>query len=481
VLINGSQTKGAGGTLVVDNPATGGITAELAMASPEQATAAVDAAASAQPHWAALAQRERSDAMRAIAGAIEDDRDELATMLTLETGRPLTRNLLYVDFSAAVFRQYAELARVHGGRLAPGNEPGELSLVMRAPYGVVAGIIPWNYPLTLLVFKAAPALATGNTVVVKPSSLTPLTTLRLGELMADLLPPGVANVVVGGGGEVGRTLIEHPAVQLVAFTGSTSAGAAIGATCARLAKATHLEMGGKDPAIVFADADPEFAAHGVVWAAFLNAGQVCTSTERAYVHEAVYDEFVEHATALAAGLRVGDPMDPKTQIGPMRSAAGRDSALAQIAAAVGHGAKIAAGGDVPAGDGYFLNPTVLLDVDHSMAVMQDETFGPVLPIQKVSDADEALTLAADTPYGLGASVYTNDPALVYRAAQELTVGNLWVNDPVVDNQAAPFGGMRASGNARELGLEGLEAFTVPRHVLWNTREEIKDWWYRLEE
>jgi betaine-aldehyde dehydrogenase len=480
VLINGSQTKGGGGTLAVDNPATGDITAELATASMEQAVLAVEAAAAAQPGWAALAQRERSDAMRAIAEAIDGDREELATMLTLETGRPFTRNLLYVDFSAAVFRQYAELARVHGGRLAPGNEPGELSLVMRVPYGVVAGIIPWNYPLTLLVFKAAPALAVGNTIVIKPSRLTPLTTLRLGELMGPLLPPGVANVIVAGG-DVGQALVEHPAVDLVAFTGSTDTGAAIGATCARLAKASHLEMGGKDPAIVFADADPEFAAHGVVWAAFLNAGQVCTSTERAYVHEAVYDEFVEHATGLAAGLRVGDPMDPKTQIGPMRSAAGRDSALAQITTAVEHGATIAAGGDIPPGDGYFLNPTVLVDVDHSMTVMKDETFGPVLPIQKVGDADEALALAADTPYGLGASIYTNDPSLVYRAAQELTVGNLWVNDPVVDNQAAPFGGMRASGNARELGLEGLEAFTVPRHVLWNTREEIKDWWYRLEE
>jgi betaine-aldehyde dehydrogenase len=480
VLINGSQSRGRGPELAVDDPATGRVEAELVTASPEQAGEAIEAAAVAHPGWWAAPQGARSDALRAIAAAIDGDREELARLLTVETGRPYTRNLLYVDFSAAVFRQYAELARVHGGRLAPGNEPGELSLVMRAPYGVVSAIVPFNYPLTLLAFKMAPALATGNTVVAKPAPQTPLATLHLATLIESLVPPGVANIVIGGR-DTGEVLVEHPEVDMVAFTGSTAAGTSIAAACARLARPTHLEMGGKDPAIVFGDADPRVAAHGVVWAAFLNAGQVCTSTERAYVHQAVYDDFVEQATALAAGLRVGDPMDPATQIGPMRSAAGRDAALAHIEAAVAGGASVAVGGDVPPGDGYFLNPTVLLDVDHSMDVMRDETFGPVLPIQRFAAADEAFALAADTPYGLGASIYTSDPELVYRAAHELAVGNLWVNDPVVDNQAAPFGGMRASGNARELGLEGLEAFTVPRHVLWNTRRDIKDWWYRLEE
>jgi len=480
LLIDGEAVAGAGDRIAVDNPATGGVEAEVAAASLEQAAAAAKAAKAAQPAWAALAQTERSQAMRNIGAVIDSQRQPLAKLLTVETGRPYLRNLLYVDFTADIFRQYAELARVHGGRLAPGNEPGELSLIMRAPYGVVAGLIPWNYPLTLLAFKAAPALATGNTLVVKPAPPTPLTTLALARIFQSELPAGVANVVVGLG-DVGGALVEHPAIDLVAFTGSTATGTAIGAACARLAKPSHLEMGGKDPAIVFADADPAFAAHGVVWAAFLNAGQVCTSTERAYVHQAVYDEFVEHATTLAAGLRVGDPMDLKTQIGPMRSAAGRDAALAHVNAAVEAGARVLAGGDAPPGDGYFLNPTVLVDVDHSMDVMKNETFGPVLPIQRISDADEGFALAADTPYGLGASIYTTDPALVYRAAEELAVGNLWVNDPVVDNQAAPFGGMRASGDARELGLEGLHAFTVPRHVLWNTNEDIKDWWYQVEE
>lgn len=479
MALDGELVGGDGEALAIDNPADGHITAEVAGASVEQVRLAAHAAAASQPAWAARNQGRRSDALRNIAAGIDAERTELARLLTLETGRPYSRNLLYVDFSAAVFRQYAELARVHGGRIAPGNEAGELSLVLRVPYGVVAALIPWNYPLTLLAFKAAPALALGNTLVIKPAPQTPLATLQLARIMLDHLPPGVVNVITGGR-EAGEALVEADGVDLVAFTGSTATGKAIAAACARLARPTHLEMGGKDPAIVFADADVRQAVHGVVWAAFLNAGQVCTSTERAYVAESIYDEFVEGCADLAASLRVGDPMDEKTQIGPMRSDQGRAHALAQIEAAVKAGARLLTGGDAPPGPGYFLQPTVIADADHSMDVMKVETFGPVLPIQPFSDDDEAFRLAADTEYGLGASIYTNDPARVYRAAGELRVGNLWVNDPVVDNQAAPFGGMRASGNARELGLEGLEAFAAPMHLLWNTSNELKDWWYRQE-
>jgi betaine-aldehyde dehydrogenase len=379
---------------------------------------------------------------------------------------------------ADLFRQYAELARLHGGRIAPSNEAGQLSLVVRAPYGVIATLVPWNYPLLLLAFKVAPALATGNTVVIKPASETTLTTLLLAEVFAATTPPGVVNVVAGSGRTVGEQLVRHPHTDMVAFTGSTEVGARVAEICGRMAKPTHLELGGKDPAIVFDDADPDLAAKAVVWASFLNAGQVCTSTERVYVHRSIYQRFVDRVVDLASGLQIGDPFDPGTQIGPMRNERGRATVLEQLAAAQDAGAEILTGGAIPEDSpGFYLQPTVVVNVDHSMGLMKEETFGPVLPIMAFDDDDQAFALAADTPYGLGASCYTHTPDRVRRAYEELTVGTVWVNDPVVDNLAAPFGGMRASGNVRELGLEGMEAFTSMRHVHWNMRLEDKPWWF----
>ncbi len=480
LLIGGDSVPGGGAAIDIENPATGDVVASPRSASRPQLDAAVDAAAAALPDWRGLAQGDRSEALRGIAGALHAEREDVARLLTVDTGRPYRRNLLYVDFTVAVFRQYAELARVHGGRVVPSNDPGQLSLVTRMPYGVVGCLVPWNYPLTLLAFKVAPALATGNTVVVKGAPETTLSTLRLGPIFAAHTPPGVVNLVAGGR-DVGERLVSHDQVDMVAFTGSTAAGRAIGAVCAALTRPTHLELGGKDPAIVFDDVDPALAAEAVVWAAFLNAGQVCTSTERVYVHHSVHDEFVANAARLAATLRVGDPMDDATQIGPMRTAAGRDRVRGQLDEAVAAGARIVTGGEAIPGPGYFLRPTVVTGVDHSMRLMHDETFGPVLPVMPFDDDDEAFRLAADTPYGLGASLYTHTPSRVQRAAAELAVGNLWINDPVVDNQAAPFGGVRASGNARELGLEGLEAFTTAKHVHWNMELQEKSWWYPYEE
>ena len=480
LLIGGGRVTGQGPAVDVINPATGVIVASVASASADQTDAAVEASAGAFAGWRSSAQAVRSETLRSLAMGLDANRDELARVLTIDTGRPFARNLVYVDFAAAIFRQYAELARVDAGRLVPGNDPGQFSMVARVPYGVVACLIPWNYPLDLLVFKVAPAIATGNTVVIKGAPETTLSTLALVDLFAEHTPPGVVNVLAGGR-DVGERLVSHEAVDMVAFTGSTAAGRAIGETCARLVRPAHLELGGKDPAIVFDDVDPSVAAQGVAWAAFLNAGQVCTSTERAYVHRRVYDEVVERATKIASDLLVGDPFDPVTQMGPMRTEAGRRRVLAQLASAVEDGATVLTGGVAESGAGYFMRPTVVVDVDHGMDLMRDETFGPVLPIMPFDDEDEAWALAADTPYGLGASVYTQNPGRVRRAAERLQVGNLWINDPVVDNQGAPFGGMRASGNARELGVEGLHAFTDSRHVHWNVELQPKPWWYPYEE
>lgn len=476
LFIDGNLVRGTGPTIEIVEPSTGVVAASVAGADPDQVDAAAAAAARAWPAWRDTTQEDRSARLHAIAGELERQRDVLAEVLTLDTGRPRTRNLLYVDFAVSVFRQYAELARIDTGRLIPANDPGGIAMVTRVPYGVVACLVPWNYPLDLLVFKVAPALAVGNTVVAKGAEETTLSTLALADVVAPNTPPGVVNLVAGGLA-VGEQLVDHDAVDMVAFTGSTPAGRAIGARCAALDKHTHLELGGKDPAIVFGDADVAVAARGAVWASMLNAGQVCTSTERCYVDRSLYEAFLDGAAAKADALIVGDPKDASTQIGPMRTEAGRAKVERHLADAVDKGAKVVAGGEPIPGDGFYFRPTVVRDVDHSMTLMQEETFGPVLPVMAFDDVDEAFRLAGDTPYGLGASIYTQNPELVERAMRELRVGGLWINDAVVDNRAGPLAGTRASGNGRELGVEGLHAFTQVRHVQWSTRLESKPWWY----
>ena len=479
LLIGGSLVAGEGPPADVIDPATGAVIVTWPDASVSQVHESVSAARQALADWRDATQDIRSQALRDIASDLSAHREEIAIALTRETGRALSRNGLYVDMAASLFRQYAELARMEGGRIAPSNDAGQLSLVRRVPYGVVAALIPFNYPLLLLAFKVAPALATGNTVVVKPAPDTPLSLQVLVEIFASRLPPGVFNTIRGGS-EVGRALVAHSDVDLVAFTGSTAVGREIAATCAVSGTATHLEMGGKDPAIVFSDADPDLAAEAVVWASFLNAGQVCTSTERVYVQRHLYEPFVDRVVRLTEKLRVGDPFDGATQIGPMRSERGIAKVLAQLESAVEAGAKVLVGGDRLDRPGFFFAPTVVVEVNHRMPLMTDETFGPVMPIMAFDHEDEAFALASDTPYGLGASIYTQSSRLVERAYRELQVGTLWVNDPVVDNLAAPFGGMRASGNARELGPEALDSFTRPRHVHWNLDLVRKPWWFREE-
>lgn len=468
---------GSGEEFGVIDPATGELHSSLHASSGEQLRAATASAKEAQPGWHAVPQPERSRALRAVASGIRANDERLAEALTYETGRPMSRNRLYVDMAVDLFDMYAELSRALGGRIAPSNDPGQLSLVLRAPYGVVGCLIPWNYPLLLLVFKVAPALATGNTVVVKPASETPLSLMILSEVFADALPPGVVNTVLGSGRVVGEGLVADPSVDMIAFTGSTEVGRRLGMLCAGATKPAHLELGGKDPAVVFGDVDPVVAARGVVWASFLNAGQVCTSTERVYVHHSIYADFVDAVVETARGVIVGDPFHEETQVGPMRSDGRRRKVLGEIEAAVSGGARVVAGGSIVDRPGFFMEPTVLVDVNHDMGLMTEETFGPVLPIMSFTTDDEAFGLAADTPYGLGASIYTESPERVERAYRELDVGTVWVNDPVVDNLAAPFGGNRASGHARELGLEALDSFTNARHVHWNLALRPKAWWF----
>jgi betaine-aldehyde dehydrogenase len=465
-------------TIAVIDPATEEEVEHVPAATPADVDRAMQAAQAAFADWRRVSAAERAELLREIARRMRADVESLAVTLTHETGRLLVRNRRYVGWAADVFDYYAELARNARGRVIPSVEPSQLALVLKEPYGVVACIVPWNYPMLLLAWKLAPALAAGNTVVIKPASQTPLATLDLARCFAHL-PPGVVNIVTGRGSTVGDALVTHPATAVIAFTGSTEVGQHIAGLAAERMTKLHLELGGKDPCIVAADADIKTAAMGVAWGAFVNAGQVCTSIERVYVERPVYHDFCDCLAELTARLRVGSPFDPNTQITPLIGARERDSILAQIEQAVAEGGRIAAGGRRPPQleRGFFLEPTVLVDVPTNALIMREETFGPVAPVAPVDSFEEALVLANDSNYGLGANLFTHDPKKAKRFYEEVKAGTIWINDPLIDNIAGPFGGMKQSGIGRELGEEGLEEFFETKHVHWDFEMRRKPWWY----
>jgi betaine-aldehyde dehydrogenase len=398
--------------------------------------------------------------------------------MTLEGGKPLIENSDEVGWTAAAFDYYAEMGRNFAGRVIPPIESSQLALVVKEPIGPWACIVPWNYPLLLLAWKVAPAIAAGNTVVAKPSELTPLSTLMLADCFSHL-PPGAVNLLAGGG-DLGAALVDDDRIEGVAFTGSVETGKKVAAACASRVARMNLEMGGKDPFIVCADvaADIEVAARGGAWAAYLNAGQVCTSAERFYVQREVYDDFVSAFVEHARSLRVGDPLDGETDVGPMVSAPQRAKVEAQVEAAVAAGAELVVGGDRAGHErGHFYAPAVITGAPASTDLLREETFGPVAPIVPVGSLDEAIELANSTPFGLGANVYTRDLETAVRCLREIRAGTVWINDPLTDNDAGPFGGFKQSGLGRELGQEGLEAFQETKHVHIETKIAPKEWWY----
>ncbi|HOA23240.1 MAG TPA: aldehyde dehydrogenase family protein [Aggregatilineales bacterium] len=465
--------------MTIIDPATEEAVGSVPAGTAEDVDRAVEAAQAAFRGWWMLPPEERVDMLHEAARKMIANKKALGETLTYETGRLLARNEFYVEWSARVFRFYAELARNDQGRVIPSAEPdGQLNMVIKQPYGVVGCIVPWNYPILLLAWKMAPALAAGNTVVIKPATQTPLATLEMVETCFDHLPPGVVNVVTGPGREVGEALAAHPGVPVVAFTGSTQVGQRLIELSARHVKKLHLELGGKDPAIVCEDADLSRAVPAVAWAGFLNGGQVCTSTERIYVQESIYEEFNERLAAFARGLAVGSGFDPESQVTPMISASARDSVHQLVQEAVEAGARLLAGGQIDSGRrGFFYPPTVVADTTHDMRIMREETFGPVVTTTPYRDFDEAIRLANDSEYALGASLYTHDPRRVRRFYTEVPAGTAWVNDPLVDNIAGPFGGMKMSGMGRELGEEGLDEFRQVKHVHWDIEGRAKPWWF----
>lgn len=478
LLIAGEQVEGDGERLAVENPATEETVAEVGAASAEQVDAAIAAAREAFAGWATTPAAERADMLHEVATRLRARTDELAHAMTLEGGKPLIENSDEVGWTAAAFDYYAEMGRNFAGRVIPPIESTQLALVLKEPLGVVGAIVPWNYPLLLLAWKLAPALAAGNAVVCKPSELTPISTLMLAPCL-DHLPPGLVALLAGAGG-VGERIVSDERVDCVAFTGSVPTGKRIAARCAERTARINLEMGGKDPFIVCADvaADVEIAARGGAWAAYLNAGQVCTSAERFYVHESLFDDYVAAFADHTRSLIVGDPLDAATDVGPMVSAAQRAKAAAQVDAAVAAGAELIAGGDGAGHQrGHYYSPAVIVGAPADTDLLREETFGPVAPIVPVRSLDEAIELANGTQFGLGANVYTRDLATAVRCMRELKAGTVWINDPLTDNDAGPFGGFKQSGLGRELGQEGLEAFQETKHVHMETKIEAKEWWY----
>jgi betaine-aldehyde dehydrogenase len=478
LLIKGERVAGQGPSLEVENPFTEQSVATLDTAAPDQLDAAIAAAHEAFPAWERTPAVERAEMLHEVGARLRARTDELADLMTAEGGKPRVENADEVGWTAAAFDYYAEIGRDSAGRVIPSIESTQLALVVKDALGVVACIVPWNYPLLLLAWKLAPALAAGNTAVCKPSELTPLGTLAIASCF-DHLPPGVVNVVAGAG-DVGAALTSDERVAGVAFTGSVETGKKVAAACLDRMARVNLEMGGKDPFIVCSDVAGalDVAARGGAWAAFLNAGQVCTSAERFYVMSDVYDDYVQAFVDHTSTLVVGDPMESVTDVGPMVSAAQREKVERQVESAVAAGAEVLVGGD-RAGQrhGHFFAPTVVTGVAQETDLLREETFGPVAPIVPVSSLDEAIELANSTRFGLGANVYTQDLKTVLRCMREIKSGTVWFNDPLTDNDAGPFGGFKQSGLGRELGREGLEAFQETKHVHIETELAPKEWWY----
>ena len=480
MLIAGERVEGSGHSIDVVNPATEEVVAAVKSASESEVDAAVEAARRAFKTWKKTPAPERGEMLHALSDWIGEHTESLAEILTREGGKPLVENRDEMGWSASCLDFYAEMGRIERGRIVPSGEAGQLNLVVKEPHGVVAAVVPWNYPILLLMWKLAPALAAGNTVVVKPSPYTPLSTLELAEGMADIFPPGVVNVVPGAA-DTGRALVANPGVALIAFTGSVDTGKQVAHAAAdRLAK-VHLELGGKDAFIVCDDVDVALAARGAAWAAYLNSGQVCTSAERFYVLPQVYDDFVDAFVDQASGIVVGDPMHESTDMGPLVRAVQREAVEAQLSSARAAGARVVFGGERPSDTGFFLTPAVLVDVDDSMDVMSKETFGPVAPIAKGSSLEEAIRRTNDSPYGLGANVYTQRLDYMLTAMEEIEAGTVWFNDPLTDNEAAPFGGFKSSGSGRELGVEGLDDFRQTKHIHIDSKLDAKAWWYPYAE
>jgi len=455
-----------GATQPIINPATEETIAEVPRGSEKDVDRAVKAAAAAFEGWSDTPPGERSLQLMKLADRLEERTEELAALEARNVGKPITVALAEVPFLVDNLRFFAGAARCLEGKAAGEYMRDYTSWIRREPVGVVASIAPWNYPLMMAIWKIGPALAAGNTVVLKPSEQTPLTTIRLAELAADLLPPGVFNVITGDGEPVGAGLVRHPQVNMVSLTGDVATGKEVARAAAATLKRVHLELGGKAPVIIFDDADLDLVVEGVKVAGFMNSGQDCTAACRLYARDSIYDRLLADLVPAVESLKVGDITDEATEMGPLVSAEQRERVTGFVdrAVATGH-VRVLTGGGNGDGRGFFFKPTVIADAQQGDEIVQREVFGPVVTVTRFSDDDEAIRWANDVDYGLSASVWTTNVNRALHASRRLRFGTVWINDHLPIVSEMPHGGFKQSGYGKDMSMYALEDYTIVKHVM----------------
>ncbi|TLS47747.1 aldehyde dehydrogenase family protein [Streptomyces montanus] len=452
---------------VVD-PSTESVIARIPEGTPEDIDRAVAAAVAAKDQWARRVPKDRSEVLHAIADRLAENTDLLCRLESANTGKPLAVSRDDVDMTIDTFRFMAGALRATTSMAAGDYAENHLSVILREPLGVIGVITPWNYPLLMAAWKIAPILAAGNTLVIKPSEQTPLTTLKFAELVAGLLPPGVVNVVTGYGAVAGARLAEHPDVDMIALTGSVSSGRAVARAAADTLKRVHLELGGKAPVVIFPDADLAAASSSLRTAGFWNSGQECGAACRVLVHESIAGRFVEQLVGEVRSLVVGEPTSGEdVEVGPMVSKPHFDRVTGYLERAKNEGVRVATGGGALDGPGYFVAPTVLVDVPEGAEVAREEIFGPVVTVETFADEEEAVRRANDVPLGLSASVWTENARRSHDIAARLDFGTVWVNSHLVLAGEVPWGGFKGSGYGRDLSIYALEDYSRTKHVMHN--------------